>query len=160
MTTSTGEARGPDGAAQDRLAIPVDSFAARVMLARAHVGLNIEDAAQKCGLNRQSWSNWERGMKPRDMVEVVEAISDGLGIDRDWLLFGGPLAKPEKRHRDVRRGNRLSYPRAAGEAICPIIRGNRPVVRARPWTFGRRPDTRDVSRRPPVHPTDSLRRAA
>lgn len=81
--------------------IPADTFAARLVLARMHVGLTIQDAAARCGLLNQSWSNWERGRVPRDLLDVVEAISEGLGIDRDWLLFGGPLAKPDRPRRDL-----------------------------------------------------------
>lgn len=103
MTTSTGEGRGPEADAPGRGAIPLDTFAGRLKLARLHAGdLNIMEAAERCGLINQSWSNWEGGKKPRDLLEVVAAISEGLGIDRDWLLFGGPLARPET-HRLVRR---------------------------------------------------------
>jgi transcriptional regulator with XRE-family HTH domain len=75
-----------------------------------HAGdLTIRDAAARCGLNYGSWANWERGMKPRDLIEVAEAISEGLRVDRDWLLFGGPLAQPERRGpRTVTRRRRIN----------------------------------------------------
>lgn len=159
MTTSTGEDRGLDPAAQDRQAIPVDTFAARVMLARAYVGLNIEDAAQKCGLNRQSWSNWEKGMRPRDFLDVVQAISEGLGIDRDWLMWGGPLA-PEKRRPRLRRRDSLSYFLAARGDSDPINRGTPTTGQGRPPTFGQRSAGRKIDNRPPGHSTSTLRGAA
>lgn len=98
----------------------MDTFAARLVLARMHAGnMTIQDAAERCGLINQSWSNWEKGMKPRDLLEVVQAISEGLGIDQNWLLFGGPLAKPEPaaRRRKDRHGrvgeSTLQYPARA-----------------------------------------------
>lgn len=80
-------------------AIPEDTFAARLKLARLHAGnLTVREAAVRCGLKHESWSGWERGGKPRDLADVVERISEQLGVDRTWLLFGGPLA-PEDRER-------------------------------------------------------------
>ena len=93
--------------------IPADTFGHRLMLARADGGnLTIREAADKCGLNYGSWSNWERGSLPRDKVEVVEAIAEGLGVDRDWLLHGGPLTRPERqrRIRVTKRHPRLAPP--------------------------------------------------
>jgi transcriptional regulator with XRE-family HTH domain len=100
---------------QPERVIPRDTFRARLMLTRLHAGdLTIREAAAKCGLNYGSWANWEKGIKPRDKLETAEAISDGLGVDRDWLLFGGPLAPEDRRHGRVvsRPGRRLtgSYP--------------------------------------------------
>lgn len=78
-------------------AIPVDTFAARLVLVRMHCGyLTIKDAAARCGVNYGSWSNWERGIEPARMLEVVDKIAAGLGVDRNWLLFGGPLTKAEE----------------------------------------------------------------
>lgn len=67
----------------------------RLAIARMHAGhLTIREAAEKCGLNYASWSNWEQGSRPRDLLGVVHAISEGLDIDHDWLLWGGALAGP------------------------------------------------------------------
>jgi len=91
--------------ALDPGAIPADTFASRLMLVRVHAGyITIKDAAEKCDLNYGSWSNWERGSRPQELVEVVEAISTSLGIDRDWLLFGGPLTAPPPVRRRDRHG--------------------------------------------------------
>jgi len=80
--------------------VPVDTFDHRLMLARSHAGrLSIQEAATKCGFTHQSWSNWERGRVPRDILDVAEAVAEGLGVDRDWLLHGGPLTRPEKPRR-------------------------------------------------------------
>ena len=68
--------------------IPSDSFAARLVTARQAKGLTQREAAEQCGLDDGSWSNWENGSKPRGMDEVVRKITDGLGVDRDWLMWG------------------------------------------------------------------------
>jgi len=83
--------------------VPVDTFDHRLMLARSHAGrLTIQEAATRCGVSHQSWSNWERGRIPRDKVEIADAIAEGLDIDRDWLLHGGPLTAPAKPSRRLR----------------------------------------------------------
>jgi transcriptional regulator with XRE-family HTH domain len=112
MSITTGEERSPDPAAPERRSIPVDSFAARLRLARMHANdITIKEAAERCGLNYGSWSNWERGSRPLGLLDVVEAISEGLDIDRNWLLFGGPLASASagKRDRHSRRSDTPRY---------------------------------------------------
>ncbi|HET8640563.1 MAG TPA: helix-turn-helix transcriptional regulator [Pseudonocardiaceae bacterium] len=75
--------------------IPVDSFANRLMLARSHAGhLSIREAADLCDLGRGAWTNWERGAKPVDIIPIATRIAERLKIDREWLLFGGPLTEP------------------------------------------------------------------
>jgi transcriptional regulator with XRE-family HTH domain len=54
-----------------------------------------EQAAAACGLNRATWRLWEAGGSPRNMADVVAKITRGLGVDRDWLLWGGPLASED-----------------------------------------------------------------
>src|SRR5262245_40513307 len=90
MTDNTGEDR------EGRIvrAIPEDSYAHRLMLARAHAGhLTIRAAAERCGLNYASWANWEKGMSSRTKVEDAEAIAEALHVDLQWLLYGGSLTK-------------------------------------------------------------------
>lgn len=81
--------------------VPEDDFAARLLLARKHAGLTVRAAAFRCGLHYATWSTWERGAVPADKTAVVEQISRGLGVDRDWLAWGGPLAGQEG--SDIRR---------------------------------------------------------
>jgi transcriptional regulator with XRE-family HTH domain len=86
--------------------VPTDTFAARLMLARMHAGhLSIRQAADKCGIGRGAWTNWERGARPVGEATIAQRIADGLGVDRDWLLWGGPLATEVRRRRD-RHGRR------------------------------------------------------
>jgi len=149
MTTSTGEGRVDSGATEQR-AIPQDTFAGRLMLVRLHAGgLTIQEAAERCGLTNQSWSNWEKGMKPRDLLDVVNAISDGLEIDRDWLLFGGPLAPPEAagRRQLKRRAKRDTAQYGPG-----VIRAsaNRSTV-AQPGPFAHVPDRPTAGTHRPTH---------
>lgn len=98
-TANTGERDGPGD-------VPADTFAARLVLVRHFAGrLSIERAAERCGLNSGNWVRWEDGASPRDKADVAQAIADGLNIDREWLLFGGPLlsarGRPTKRSTAV-----------------------------------------------------------
>jgi transcriptional regulator with XRE-family HTH domain len=99
MTDNTGEHREHPG---DDGAVPSDTFSLRLAIARFHAGrLSIEQAARQCGLSPGNWAHWEDGRRPRERVEVAEAIADGLGVSFNWLLMGGPLiparGKPVKR---------------------------------------------------------------
>lgn len=124
MTRSIGESQ--EATRRERGSVPEDTFAARLMLARVHAGYQtIDEASAKCGLNRQSWSNWEKGMKPRDLLDVVNAISEGLGVDRDWLLFGGPLATPEPAGRRQLKRRRNQGAGATNESAQEAVRATR-----------------------------------
>src|SRR4051812_29405158 len=143
MTTSTGE---PDERAsvagaqgQARQDIPADTFALRLAIARHHAGrLSIEQAAKACGLNSGNWQRWEDGALPRDKVETAQHISDGLGIDFNWLLLGGPLTGP--------RG--LPTGRQSITRRYPL-----PAV----WTVRTRPNGRTRTGSPPSGPRRAIR---
>lgn len=97
MTPSTGE-HSEQGADQGpELEIPTDTFAHRLILVRAFRNLTVKEAAEKTGLGYGSWSNWERGSMPRDLLDVVEKISDALRIDPAWLVNGGGLTSTHPR---------------------------------------------------------------
>jgi transcriptional regulator with XRE-family HTH domain len=88
--------------------VPADTFAVRLLLTRHHAGhLSIREAADLCGIGRGAWTNWERGARPADILEVCEIIADKLNMDRQWLLFGGALlsarGRPVKRPTDLTR---------------------------------------------------------
>ena len=74
--------------------IPADTFANRLVLARRLADLTIREAAAQAGLNYGSWSNWENGMRPQDLVDIAGRIAEALDVDFNWLLLGGPLAGP------------------------------------------------------------------
>jgi hypothetical protein len=144
MDTSTGEEREHTLAAQGatvRGRVPADTFANRLILARALAGhLSIREAADLCKpLGRGAWTNWERGARPADLLETARIISEKLDVDFDWLLFGGPLDGPRGRpilrrieHADgapyVRPhgGRPKNYPGPSG----PVEAGRRPKRRA------------------------------
>jgi transcriptional regulator with XRE-family HTH domain len=59
-------------------------------MVRHHAGrLSIEQAARLTGLNSGNWARWEDGARPRDRIEVSQAISEALDINLEWLMFGG-----------------------------------------------------------------------
>jgi hypothetical protein len=134
-TASTGEDRERELAASEdprRGDIPADTFANRLLLARTHAGyLTVKEAAERCGLNYGSWSNWERGVRPRDLLEVVRDVSVGLRIDYEWLLFGGPLlgarGRPAKRASEVTDDYRHSTRRMS--ITTERLLEPRPIVR-------------------------------
>lgn len=69
--------------------IPVDSFGHRLVLVRHELGLTQQEAADRCGIQRATWGFWEaKGASPRRMHEVVATISNVLGVDRHWLMWG------------------------------------------------------------------------
>lgn len=73
--------------------VPADDFAARLALVRQALGgWNVKRAADLCGIDDQSWRNWEAGKgKPRDYEAVCGKIAAATGVDRRWLQAGGPL---------------------------------------------------------------------
>lgn len=65
-------------------------FGARLALVRWNYGrLNVKEAAVICGVPAASWRDWElNGAMPRDYLGVCKQISDRLGVDLEWLVFG------------------------------------------------------------------------
>lgn len=121
--------------------VPADTFAGRLMLTRLHAGgLTIQEAAARAGLLNQSWSNWERGKQPRDKEDVVTAISEALDVDRDWLMWGGPLSEKPGRTRSSRQVTTRYAARPSKTITRP--RDKRPATRAdlrRPNRITRQP---------------------
>jgi transcriptional regulator with XRE-family HTH domain len=77
--------------------IPADTFGARLLLIRRQKRMTVEAIAKACGVAHPTWTTWENGAHPRDVVGAVQKISDALGVDRDWLMWGGALAGVNKR---------------------------------------------------------------
>lgn len=69
---------------------PTDSLAARLVLTRRQLGLSQRAAADRCGLTFGEWQSLEDGRQARGLDHKVARISDGLGVDRDWILWGSP----------------------------------------------------------------------
>lgn len=74
---------------------PADTFGNRLTLVRREKGLTVEQAARRAGVPHPTWSTWEHGSLPRNMALVVAKIAAGLEVDREWLMFGGPLGPSE-----------------------------------------------------------------
>jgi len=132
--------------ATGRGAIPVDSFANRLMLARAHAGhISIREAADLCDLGRGAWTNWEKGARPVDVIEVAAVVAEKLGVDQEWLLFGGALGEAER--RSLRR---------RGRETDEVMRRYRSIAEQLPTVPARPRDTR-----PPGHPVGAgIRRSS
>jgi transcriptional regulator with XRE-family HTH domain len=80
----------------ERALVPADSLANRLVLVRRELGLSQREAAQRCGVGFGSWQSWENGSAPRNALRDLVLVAQQLNIDRDWLLFGGPLRAEEQ----------------------------------------------------------------
>jgi len=105
-------------AAQTPRAIPADTFANRLILARAQAGhLSIREAAALCDLGRGAWTNWEKGAKPEGLDDLADLIAEKLSCDRDWLRYGGMLrtvVDDRPRPRWSRRADTSPYSNRSG----------------------------------------------
>jgi len=145
-TASSGDRELPaklDGSDQQRQGrIPSDTFANRLVLARRLEGLTIREAAARCELHYATWSTWEAGRRPADIIDVAGRVADCLDIDRQWLLFGGPLT-PAKGRPTVRPIKvTYPYPRPAVRALSDrpdglTPSGNRQRLRRRAVSIDR-----------------------
>lgn len=81
--------------------VPEDSLANRLVLVRRHLGITQRVAAERSGLTFGEWQGLEDGRQVRGLDVKVTAISRTLGVDRDWLIWGGPLAEASLPSRDL-----------------------------------------------------------
>ncbi|SID46392.1 Uncharacterised protein [Mycobacteroides abscessus subsp. abscessus] len=72
--------------------VPSDSLANRLVLVRQERKLSQRAAADQCGLTFGEWQSMELGRAARRVNVKVRQIAMALGVDRDWLMWGGPLA--------------------------------------------------------------------
>jgi hypothetical protein len=73
--------------------VPEDTFGGRLAVLRQHFGWNVKQAADHCGILGENWRRWEKtGSTPRGIYEIVDQIVKATGVDRTWLLAGGPLS--------------------------------------------------------------------
>lgn len=81
--------------------VPASTFGSRLAEARRVARLSVEEAALACGLKHAAWSMWEReDSSPRNMAEVVEKIEAGLGVDRNYLMWGTLPDGPQRLSRE------------------------------------------------------------
>jgi transcriptional regulator with XRE-family HTH domain len=136
--------------------IPGDTFSARLVLVRHFAGrLSIEQAARRCGLNAGNWAHWEDGRRPRDQVQVAQAIAEALDINLSWLIFGGALAgargMPTKRTAEDNRRLPHVHPQPAegNDPYLPVpVRPKDTRPGGRPAATSTRATTGPSPRRP------------
>lgn len=75
--------------APDEPWVPEDTFGSRLALVRQAMKWNVKEAAEACGLNDQSWRNWEEGKRPRDLLDVAHKIAEATLINEAWIVMGG-----------------------------------------------------------------------
>ena len=68
--------------------IPADTFGFRLLHLRKELGLTVEQIARQVGVPHPTWTTWENGAKPRDIVSVVGKVCATTGCDREWLMWG------------------------------------------------------------------------
>src|SRR4051794_8260967 len=71
---------------------PNDSFATRVKLVRMHLGDSQRSFAERTGLTYGEIQSIESGARVREEIDKGRRIALATRVDREWLLFGGPLA--------------------------------------------------------------------
>lgn len=69
----------------------VTTIANRLVLVRNERGLSQRAAAAMCGITFGEWQGMESGRATRRLDMKVRQIAMALGVDRDWLMWGGAL---------------------------------------------------------------------
>lgn len=68
-----------------------DNFGCRLVLVRHEMGWNMKEAAISCGINPQSWREWElSGRRPHNYEGVCKQIAVRTGCNLMWLMIGDP----------------------------------------------------------------------
>lgn len=68
---------------------PGDTLASRLLLVRHELHISQREAAERSGLTFGEWQSMENGAAARGLDRKVSAIAGGLGVDRNWLMWGG-----------------------------------------------------------------------
>lgn len=77
---------------------PADTLAHRFLLVRAQLGLDRKHFAVLTGLTENQLQSIESGRSPRDLAAKVNRVHLATGVDREWLMWGGPLKTENPRH--------------------------------------------------------------
>ncbi|QCG77778.1 immunity repressor [Gordonia phage Reyja] len=88
------------------------------------MGLTMKQAAERVGtdvITERGWQSIEEGRSPRQLDVKVKRIALALGVDRDWLMWGGPLGNDGGTGGD---GNGPS-PIPTGPGESPLTGSNR-----------------------------------
>lgn len=86
---------------------PVDSLENRLRLIRAEKKLSQRAAAELIGITQREWQIMEDGRAARRIDQKVAKIAATLGVDRDWLMWGGALDGAEVNPKYVPRIDRI-----------------------------------------------------
>jgi len=55
---------------------------------------SVAECANKLGVGRQNWYNWEKGIQPQ--LDLQIAIAEMLGVEWSWLFWPGHHADGEQ----------------------------------------------------------------
>lgn len=87
---TTADVRPPDQGWR-----PSDTLAARLILMRRELKLSQRQAAERAGIPFGQWQGLEdEERQPRGINLKVQRIARAFQVDRDWLMWGGPLGSP------------------------------------------------------------------
>ena len=77
------------------------TFGDRIRQIRIDLRMDVQTIAALCDLPKNSWLNWEKGHKPRDLVAVCQKISGATNADFMWLLTGQTNAVSPKQQLTI-----------------------------------------------------------
>lgn len=77
---------------------PADTLANRFRLLRAELGLSQREFGERAGIPASQIQSIEDGKSPRGLDVKVQKLATAYGIDREWLMWGGPLESHDPRH--------------------------------------------------------------
>lgn len=69
-------------------------FGPRLRAAREGAGLRPSEAADRAGVARPVWSDWEHGRRVVGSAEDLRRVSDLLRVDPAWLLGVTDVRRP------------------------------------------------------------------
>ncbi|OZE98180.1 helix-turn-helix domain-containing protein [Rhodococcoides fascians] len=70
---------------------PTDTLENRLRLVRAEKKLSQRAAAELIGISAREWQSMEEGRAARRVDLKVAKIAEAMGVDREWLMWGGNL---------------------------------------------------------------------
>lgn len=80
--------------------VAADTLAARLVLLRREMGWSQREASEATGVPFGVWQGMELLRETRGLDRHVVRIAAASGYDRDWLMWGGPLASPSHTQPD------------------------------------------------------------
>ena len=72
---------------------PADSLATRFKLVRLELGMSQREFGDRVGIPAHQIQSIEDGKAGRHLDVKVKKIALALGVDRDWLMWGGSLGE-------------------------------------------------------------------